>query len=176
MIGAARRCVLACSLLALGAGCIVPQNIEEMDPPREGNDAPRIVHRLPEETTLVTQRAPGCSLTLEVVVQDYDREDELEIRWFVDYGPANTAPVTSTVLPAAPEMRDGMRNPSSATFEFVPRRYVVGDAGYVVVEAVVSDGFDPTPGAWPENRAVLQHKDADLTSWKIAVTGEECRR
>lgn len=164
------------ALLPLLAACIVPQDIEEMEPPREGNDPPRIVQRVPAETTVVTQRASPCAVEFSVVVQDFDREDALEVRWFVDYGPDDTVPDAVVELPPAPELTNGLRNPASVSYRFEPRLHVTGGGGYVVVEAVVSDGFDPAPGATPENRAVRPGRDVDVTSWKVVITEEECRQ
>src|SRR5690606_26154566 len=127
-------------------------------------------------SSVVTQRDRQCAVTFEIVVQDFDRDDALEIRWFVDYGPDRTAPVAVDELPPAPEMVDGLRNPASVSYTFVPRDHATVGGGYVVLEAVVSDGFDPDPEALPVDRAILPGSDADVTSWKITITEEECRQ
>jgi len=155
----------------LCAGCLVPQEIEEMEPPREGNDAPRIVLRSPSTSTVVTQR--DCPVVFELLgIEDYDRADGLVVRWFVNYGPDHLEPVQETYIAPSPEMVDGIRTPAGDSFELAPRQYASGAAGYLVVEAVVSDGFDPDPEAEPRNRAVLPGKDWDETSWKVTVTEE----
>jgi len=163
-----RRALLL--LPMLGAGCLVPQDIQEMDPPRVGNDAPRIVLRAPAATEVVTQR--GCqALTFAVQqIEDFDRGDDLEVRWFVNYGPDDPTPVQSNVIPASGDVVDGVRG--GAELRLDPDDY---PPGRLVIEAVVSDGFDPDPAAAPENRAVLAGKAADETSWQLTITAEpEC--
>ena len=158
------------SLLLL-CGCLVPQEIEEMEPPRVGNDAPRIVLRAPDTQRVVTQWLCDAPVTFQLIgVEDFDRGDALEVRWFVDYGPDDATPEASMEIPASPDLVNGVRPNSTVTFQIDPRD--IGPGRTVVVEAVVSDGFDPAPAAEPLNRAVLPEKDADSTSWLLTVTAE----
>lgn len=166
------RLLASAALVLLGTACLVPQEIEEMEPKRQGNDAPRIVLRAPVATTVVTQR--DCTVTFSIDVEDFDRADGLEVRWFIDYGPDDAEPVDRATIPPDPDMRDGVRNPPGDSYTLRPRTIVAGSGNYVVVEAVVSDGFDPDPAAEPRNRAVLPGKASDETSWKLVITEEEC--
>ncbi|WP_373045113.1 hypothetical protein [Vulgatibacter sp.] len=162
--------LLASALLA--SGCLVPQEIEEMEPPRVGNAAPRIVLLSPDSTRVVISRhCPTVTFALEGI-EDFDREDSLEIRWFVDYGPDRTVPSRVATIPASPEMVDGIRPGPAEAFVVRPNNWV--QYGHVRIEAVVSDGFDPDPEAEPANRAVLAGKDWDLASWDLIVTDESC--
>ncbi len=163
-----RRALLLLPLL--GAGCLVPQEIEEMDPPRVGNDAPRIVVRTPSATEIRTQqRCAALSFSVEQL-EDFDTGDDLEVRWFVNYGEGNPVPERVSVSPGSPDLVDGLRSGSEFTFD--PKDF---GSGTFLVEVVVSDGFDPNPDAEPLNRAVLPGKDVDETSWHVLVlSAPEC--
>ena len=137
-------------LLLAGTGCLVPQEIEEAEPQREGNAPPRIVQRAPALSDVITQNGctQGIPFSLEAI-EDFDRGDDLEVRWFVNYGPDATEPLARTTIPASPEMRDGIRSPPGDTWTFQPNAW---GPGTVIVEAVVSDDFDPEPAAEPRGR------------------------
>jgi len=163
-----RRGLLLIPLLC--AGCLVPQDIEEMDPPRRGNDAPRIVLRTPAGTEVITQR--GCQAVTFAVdqIEDFDAGDDVVVRWFVDWRPDDPTKAQEDVIPGSPQIVDGVRGGSQLRLD--PDDYPLGT---LLVEAVVSDGFDPHPDAEPANRAVLPGKDVDETSWQLTITAAtEC--
>lgn len=156
-------------LLAIGgSACLVDQNVGlEPDPVEPGNRAPRILGRDPELGTIHTQRA--CRRTFQLLgVEDSDGDDDLELRWFVNYEPdAPQILLAGTISGGQGAMRTvpGDLRLSLAFDEF--REEVL------VVEAVVSDGFDPDPAQLPANRAVLPGHAAATTSWTVIVADED---
>lgn len=154
------------AVLALLASCAVPQDIEEPEPGGpQGNQAPRIVSRSPIEDVL--DRSVSCpDLILELqVIEDFDPEDDLEVRWFVDYDDGNVEPFDSSVIPGGDDVINGVRTPPGDTFE-LDLRDLRGRT--VVVSAVVSDGFDD-PEKEPRWQAVLPGRDSDRTNWTVHV-------
>lgn len=160
---------LLASCLFFSSGCLAPQEIEQVDPPESGNSAPVILARSPESTTVVTQLACG-KLWFELLgVRDRDRKDTLEVRWFVNYGAHDTTIWRSDTLPPPPEDASDIR--LSPPFDLDTDGYV---GQLVVVEAVVSDGFDPDPAAEPRDRAILPNKGYAQTGWIVQITDVEC--
>lgn len=166
------RFAFPAALSLLLAGCIVPQEIEEAEPPVEGNAPPRILARSPELTQVTVQKS--CrTLAFELRgIEDTDRTDALEVRWFVNYGPGATEQAAPPTRVPPPADGTSVRAPFTVRFELQPELY---EGQRVVVEAVVSDGFDPDPEAEPAGRAVIAGKDFDEVSWQVEVTpGPEC--
>lgn len=163
-----RSLALACLALA---GCLAPQEIEQVDPPDSGNAAPSILSRSPAATTVVSQQACGTLAFRLLGIRDRDRGDTLEVRWFVNYGPFDPEPWRpADSVPPPTDGASDIRIPP----EFVlMTRHFVGQQ--LVVEAVVSDGFDPDPNAEPAGRAILPGRGHDETSWVVRITDEaEC--
>lgn len=158
-----RFCTIAL-LLPIGASCLVPQEIEEAEPQREGNRPPRIADRAPGHSNVFTQ--VGCQEEFSVTLEELDWNDVLQVRWFVNYGPGNTAPVHETRHAAPLNVGDG----SQSVWTLQPQRY---GPGTVVVEAVVSDGFDDCT-AEPRERAVVPGKGWDETSWRVTIGEGPC--
>lgn len=160
--------LLLCLGLGLG-GCLAPQEIEEVDPPDTGNAAPAILSRSPISTTVVSQKT--CALSFQLHgVRDRDRSDTLEVRWFINYSPSSPDSLRQReTIPPPPDGADDIRLPEKfdiETSDFTGQQ--------IVVEAVVSDGFDPDPNAEPKDRAILPNKGHDETSWIVRITNEEC--
>lgn len=161
--------LLLCVAGAGLGGCLAPQEIEQVDPQEPGNASPSILSRSPVATTVVRQEDCGDVSFQLLGVRDRDLADVLEVRWFVNYGPLNTAPlVPAEVIPPPPDGAGNIRIPAPFT---IPARSFSGQQ--IVVEAVVSDGFDPDPAAEPRGRAVRPGKGHDETSWIVRITDDE---
>lgn len=170
--GAALSLLLLPALWILSA-CLVPQPIEEA-PAKDpfANQPPRIVQRTPAGSVQRTQR--GCeriALSLDAI-EDLDPEDDLEVRWFVNYQLGRWDPVRVNLIRAEARSQDGIPFPArdSFTLSFDQFRDET-----LVVEAVVSDGFDDDPDREPAHRAVQRGKTFAEVGWTILVESvQEC--
>jgi len=167
---AALTLVLCASFLC---GCLVPQPLEE-EPPVDpfANAAPRIVQRSPAGSVIRTQR--GCErvvLSLDAI-EDLDPEDDLEVRWFINYEQGRWDPVRVNSIRAENRFQDGILFPSRDSLHVSFDQY---RDPTLVVEAVVSDGFDDDPDKEPIQRAVRQRRAYAEVAWTILVEGtQEC--
>lgn len=151
--------------------CLAPQPLVPEDEDSELNDPPRILGRSPDPGVLRTQRGCGKQRLELLAVEDMDELDALEIRWFVNYQQGNTEPVRTSRREAA-GYRDGIRTPSGDALDLYFSQF---EDQVLVVEAVVSDGFDPTVDAEPSNRAPTRGKAIAQTSWTVFVESvQEC--
>jgi hypothetical protein len=159
------RCRLLAPLLALAAGCMVPQDLEEVVPAPVRNSPPRILGRLPEpplDPWRTIQVACGARQRLTITaIEDFDEADDLAVRWYI-----GGALQQENLLPGG-AVENGIRNPPGASFEF----FVNEHGSRFTVRAVVSDGFDPEVD--PEAAiVVLPGKDWDEAIWNLEVTAE----
>jgi len=170
------RALLAAGLL-IAAGlvlpaCLVPQPLV---PEEEGSgldDPPRILGRAPDASVIRTQRGCGKQKLEVLSVEDMDEEDPIEIRWFVNYQQGNTAPVRRKEIPSGFGFQEGIRTPPGDAFEVFFNQY---EDQVLVVEAVVSDGFDADAAREPANRAPAKGKAVTQSSWTIFVeSAQEC--
>lgn len=153
------------ALLALG-GCLIDQPIEEdTGGSEQRNHAPVIVLRSPSTSVLYLQRACRPRFTLPQI-EDPDLDDDIEIKWFVNYEDGNFAPIDHWVLRA---------EDAEGPVRFVSNREVGVDLDFydaystIVVEAVVSDGF-ADPSEPPRNRAIARGKGEAVASWTIVIS------
>ncbi|AKU90400.1 hypothetical protein [Vulgatibacter incomptus] len=162
------RLIPAALALALFSGCLVAQPYEEERPEDPfANDPPRILSRRPSTSVIRTQG--GCQpLRLEIpTIRDLDPDDQLEVRWFINYEePGNQKPDRTKIIPAGFRLQEGIRSPAGDEYALKLNLY---RGKVVVVEAVVSDGFDPDTEEAPAWRAVRKGKDFDQASWTIYV-------
>lgn len=149
-------------------GCLVDQPIEPSDDPLpRRNHPPIILRKVPNANTLHLQRACTPRFTLPLL-EDGDLDDDLEVKWFVNYDEGNVLPIDRWWIDAA-EARDELR--------FVTNREFVVDlehhpgSSVLVVEAVVSDGFDD-PAAPPVHRAPAEGRDVAVATWTVVISEE----
>lgn len=163
---------LLCATAAGLSGCLAPQEIEQVDPQDPGNAEPSILSRSPASGTIVRQAACDRDLSFQLLgVRDRDLDDFLEVRWFVNYGPLNTDARQKDEIPPPPDGAGDIRIPPE--FSLKDTRLLAGQQ--IIVEAVVSDGFDPDPAAEPRGRAVRPGKGLDEELWIVRITdGTEC--
>lgn len=168
-----RRSALLLLLHCVLGGCLVPQPLDEATPEDPtANQAPRIVQRSPESSVIRTQR--GCErvvLSLDAI-EDLDPEDDLEVRWFVNYDQGRWDPVRVNQIRAESRFQDGIHFASrdSLTVSFDQFRDTA-----LVIEAVVSDGFDDDPDKEPIQRAIRARRAFVEASWTLFVEGvQEC--
>ncbi len=166
---------LVASLLLLAGGlgaCLVPQPYEEAGDDGPTNDPPHILGREPQGSVVRTQR--GCrEVKLELLaIEDLDVDDALEVRWFVNYEQGRQEPVARRTIPAGFGFQYGIRTPAGDSLQLSFDRH---RDPVLVVEAVVSDGFDPDPERQPMRRAILPGKAVAETSWAVFVEDvQEC--
>jgi hypothetical protein len=164
----------AAAALLLLAGCLAPQDIYEAEPDDEDvNHAPRIVADQALVEGLAVSRLhvqTSCDRIVFRVgeVEEFDLEDTLELRFFLDYDrgcPGCTEIQEKVVLPpSSSEIR-------TTGFDYTLRLPL--DEGLHLVEAWVSDGFSSDRTAEPVNRAVAEGKGFDKVVWVIEVEAGE---
>lgn len=155
----------ALALLFLGA-CLIEQPLEEEGDEDLGrNHAPSIVLRSPSASVLHLQR--DCELSFSLPqIEDLDRDDDLEVRWFVNYDDGNVGDLDTWHLDAS-EAEGTLRFTGNRSLRVDLEDYP--DASTLVVEAVVSDGF-ADPGEPPLNRAVMRGRGQAVASWTIVIS------
>ncbi|HEY0838937.1 MAG TPA: hypothetical protein VGD74_02000 [Vulgatibacter sp.] len=164
------RAILLVAALALPA-CLAPQPLVPADDDTGLNDPPRILGRSPEPAIVRTQRGCGKQRLELLAVEDMDEQDAIEIRWFVNYHKGNTEPVKVSRREAE-GFQDGIRTPPGDFHDVFFSQF---EDQVLVVEAVVSDGFDAAPDAEPAKRAPARGKALAQTSWTVFVEGvQEC--
>ena len=166
----ARVFLLAAALLL--PACLVPQPLV---PEEEGSgldDPPRILGRAPDSSVIRTQRGCGRQKLELLAIEDMDEDDPIEIRWFVNYQRGSTDPVRRKEISSGLGFQEGIRTPAGDAFEIFFNQY---EDQVLVVEAVVSDGFDPDATRDPANRTAAKGKAVTQTSWTIFVeSAQEC--
>lgn len=164
----ARFLLLAAGLLL--PACLVPQPLVPGDEESGLDDPPRILGRSPEHSVIRTQRGCGRQRLELLAIQDMDEEDAIEVRWFVNYHRGSTDPVRAHGINAG--FQDGIRAPAGDALDLFFSQY---EDQVLVVEAVVSDGFDPDATRDPANRAPAPGKAVTHTSWTVFVESvQEC--
>lgn len=164
----ARALLLAAGMLL--PACLVPQPLVPGDEGSGLDDPPRILGRSPENSVIRTQRGCGRQRLELLAIEDMDEEDSIEIRWFVNYQKGNVEPVRVQRITSG--FQEGIRAPAGDALELFFREY---EDQVLVVEAVVSDGFDPDASRDPANRAPTAGKAVTHTSWTVFVESvQEC--
>lgn len=159
--------LLCLATACLFAACLVDQGIELEPDPIVPSQAPRIVGWEPEFATLYTQRACRRSFSL-LGVEVPDPDAPVELRWFVNYEPGASNVLHAGIIPAGDGALRLVPSDLALSLSFDEFREEV-----LVVEAVVSDGFDPDPDRHPPNRAVLPGKNSAVATWTVIVSDED---
>jgi len=150
--------------------CLVPQPLVPGGEDSGLDDPPRILGRSPEASVVHTQRGCGRQRFELLAIEDMDEEDSIEVRWFVNYQQGNVEPVRVARITTG--FQDGIRSPPGDGLDVFFSQY---EDQVLVVEAVVSDGFDSDPGRSPVNRVPLAGKAVTHTGWTVFVESvQEC--
>jgi hypothetical protein len=159
---AMRRIWLA---LLFSTACLVEQPIEEeTDTGSRRNHPPVIVQKSPNTSVLYLQR--DCDLNFSLPrIDDEDLEDDLVIKWFVNYEDDDQPRDTWVVLPSE---ADGPARLLAQRYHHVDLKHYP-DRSTVVVEAVVSDGF-ADPMEPPRNRAIAEGRGVAVATWTIVIS------
>lgn len=164
----ARVLLLAAGLLL--PACLVPQPLVPGDEESGLDDPPRILGRSPEHSVIRTQRGCGRQRLELLAIEDMDEGDAIEIRWFVNYQRGRIEPERVQRIDSG--FQDGIRAPAGDAWDLVFGEF---EDQVLVVEAVVSDGFDPDTSRDPANRAPAAGKAVTHTSWTVFVESvQEC--
>lgn len=142
-----RMALLAAAALPLAlAACPLPQPLAEVARTVDGGSVstPIILPETAEPRDTVVLVKPDCAsppqFTLSVTVEDFDTEELVEARWFVDWLPDRSGLLEADEVTASSDPSDPRRpvTPvpfSPYAFDKPPR------TGTHVVEVVVSNGF-----------------------------------
>jgi hypothetical protein len=158
----ARSAALAVAAAATLAGCPIPQPIPgvgdvsgtPITPPRIVTESAR--PRLPLTAYGPPSACPGgATFLVDADVIDENSTEPVEVRWFVDYDPANQArrtPLQVETLSAPTVEPVYLRFP--AAFAFHPSDFDAPADRVHVVEMAISNGFLPVgapvpPGSFP---------------------------
>lgn len=174
----ATAAVLAATAL-LGA-CPLPQPL-----PGVGNiDAglpitpPRVVTASARPAQALTAYGPpsacdgGAEYQVKADVIDENTDEQVEVRWFVDYDAANqrlAQPLQVEVLPPPTDATQVLRQP--APFPFQPSDFDTPSPRVHVVEMTVSNGFlplgQPVPDGGLPNREPATGYEVQLFRWSF---------
>ncbi|NBD12182.1 MULTISPECIES: hypothetical protein [Corallococcus] len=83
---------LGLASLAVGSGCLIPQDQALLEGvPGFKNRPPRVVEEQvePSERILRAFGVGSCTQDFSVVVEDLDVDDRITVEWYVDYNPSN---------------------------------------------------------------------------------------
>jgi hypothetical protein len=144
-----RAALLTAAALPLAlAACPLPQPLAEVARTADGGSVstPIILPEtaLPPDTVVLVK--PDCppprfaQFALSATVEDFDTEEPVEARWFVNYRPAvPTGLLTSDLVPSSGDPNDPRRPITPVVFQ--PYGSSGPPAPLDIVEVVVSNGF-----------------------------------
>ncbi len=173
------RCAgLAVAVLGLG-GCLIPQDdtlLAEL--PEQRNRPPRIIEQQVQPLQRLIKEfggADGCEISFEVKVEDFDVDDALYVRWYIDSQPQKT----ETRL-----TNNGSAQRGEAAELFISLRAAnspLSAPGPHLVEAVVADGLvvDGKPQhnthKLPDGGTIEDLVYVDTYAWFINTVQGDCQ-
>jgi hypothetical protein len=127
---------------------------------------------------LLTGCPSGSAFDVSATIIDENSEEQVEVRWFVDYDPDNQifrTPVFTETLPPPTDSTQYRRYPKGLSFS--PWDYTPYTGGVHVVEMTISNGFLPINAAVPAgslpNRTPAPGYEVQVFRWTFepAPTG-----
>jgi hypothetical protein len=141
------RAALLAAVAALAASlsaCPLPQPLAEVARTDGGVSTPVILPETaaPAETTVLVKPdcVPPAQFTLSATVQDFDTDEAVEARWFLNWRPDSAGLIADEFVPASLDANDPLRPIPPIAFQ--PTAFGAPPAVALhVVEVVVSNGF-----------------------------------